>query len=105
MRVKLINKISEDILKSNDDIKDIVESVKEYSILLDENLRNFYELQTMGGKCPLFQIVYYLENGVNGMGMTEDEFNVSLEILDSLIKEKFGYSILEKIEVLISEDL
>ena len=44
-RVALINKISEMILKQETDFRVIKNLVKEYDILLEEVIRNFYELK------------------------------------------------------------
>ena len=105
MRIELINKISEDILKVNDDIQDIITSVKEYEELLDDTIRNFYELNTMGRDCPLFQFIYYLETGKDNFGLSDEEYNDEMNILDALVEEKFGCSILEKVNDFVSEEL
>jgi U3 small nucleolar ribonucleoprotein component len=90
MRTALINKISEDILKNNDNLEDIKKEVKIYSKLFDDCFRNVYELVTMDDKCPLFVLLYMLENGKDDIGMNDYEFDELVNTLKSAFYTKFN---------------
>ena len=82
-RVELINKVSYDILnKYNAPIVRLVKKeVEEYSKLFENVIKNYYELETMGEECPLFQLCYYTRVGKDNFGMEEEEFNQKIETL------------------------
>ena len=54
-RVELTNKISEMILKQETIFNDIKNKVKMYDILLEETIRNFYEIKE-DSTSPLFEL-------------------------------------------------
>lgn len=90
MREALINKISEDILKNNDNLEDIKKEVKTYSDLFEDCIRNVYELITMDYKCPLFVLIYTLDEGKDELGLNDDEFNELVVKLKSYFFLKFN---------------
>ena len=90
MSIELVNKVSEDILKNNDNIADIKAEVKIYAELFDNTLRNAYEVLTMLDECPLFVLLYTLEQGKGNFCMDDEEFLIYTDKLKSILRLKFG---------------
>lgn len=78
-RVDLTNKISQDILSTSTTFKDIKDKVDQYSIILGETIRNFYEIETMEEVCPLFQLCYYLRQGKLNFCMSQNEYERAIK--------------------------
>lgn len=89
-RVELVNKISIDILHANKNstISSILNIVRVYDKLLDDTLRNFYEIK-MDQDVPLFTLCEYLELGKDNYGITEEEFKDEINKLLELFNFKF----------------
>jgi hypothetical protein len=90
MRVQLFNKVSEDILKNNDNLKDIKTEVKIYSDMFDELVRNAYELLTMGDDCPLFVLLHTIDAGKDDFCMNQAEFDAEIAKYKAQFQKKFG---------------
>jgi hypothetical protein len=96
MREALVNKISEDIvIEYETNWGDIERRVGEYASLLEDEMRNFYEMQMGTGPCPLFALCYYLGTGKDNFGFTDDEFQDELDKLEEKVNEKFNVDIRE----------
>lgn len=93
-RVDLTNKISQDILSSSTIFKEIKDRVDQYSIILDETIRNFYEIETMDKVCPLFQLCYYLRQGKFNFGMDKDEYERTIKGLVLSTNTEFNLTLL-----------
>src|SRR5574344_115802 len=91
-RVELINKISEMILKQETDFKVIKNLVKEYDILLEETIRNFYELK-QDDEIPLFELCEFIELGKENYMMSEEEFEDRIAELVESVNNMFGVEI------------
>ncbi len=91
-RITLINKISEMILKQETDFKVIKSLVKEYDILLEEVIRNFYELK-QDDEIPLFELCEFIESGKENYMMSEEEFEDRVSELVESVNNMFGVEI------------
>ena len=91
-RVELINKISEMILKQETDFKVIKNLVKEYDILLEETIRNFYELK-QDDEIPLFELCEFIEEGKSNYMMDDEEFEDRISELVESVNDMFGVEI------------
>ena len=92
-RVDLTNKISEMILKQETDFKVIKKVVKEYDILLEELVRNFYEIKE-DDTVPLFELCEFIESGKeNYMIDDEEEFEIRISELVESVNDMFGVKI------------
>lgn len=91
-RIELTNAISGFILADHKDIKTIRATVKYFDILLDDSLRNFYEIK-IGLDVPLFTLCEYLELGKDNYGLTEEEYAEELEKLTHLVSRRFGVTL------------
>jgi hypothetical protein len=89
-RVTLINQISRDILNNSKTLEQIENKVNNYGHLIEDTIRNSYELVTMGNDCPLFVYCYYKSVGRDNFCMSEDEFNTELLTRIQEIKQMFG---------------
>ena len=87
-RVKLTNEISKLIIKSSKDFNETREKVKLFDSLLDDTVRNFYEIK-MGEYTPLFTLCEYLELGADNYGLTPEEFQEEIDKLTKLNIEMF----------------
>jgi len=90
MSEQLINKVSLSILKSNDNLVDIKKEVTEYSVLFEDTIRNAYEYLTMDTLCPLFVLVYAIEQGADNFCESDEEFSERLSELKSAFTVTFG---------------
>lgn len=91
-RIELANAISGLILSDTTDEKTIKARVQHFDVLLDDTIRNFYELK-MNGKIPLFELYERLNLGYENYGLTEEEFHKENNKLINLIHRKFGVSL------------
>lgn len=91
-RITLINKISGMILKCETDFKEIREIVKEYNILLEEVIRNFYELK-QDSEIPLFELCEFIELGKENYMMDDEEFEDRITELVESVNDMFGVEI------------
>ena len=91
-RVELINKISEMILKQETDFEVIKNLVKEYDILLEEVIRNFYELK-QDDEIPLFELCEFIESGKENYMMSEEEFEDRVSELVESVNNMFEVEI------------
>lgn len=82
-RVKLANEISKLILKNAVDTKSIIQEVNRFDVLLEDTIRNWYEIKQDEG-APLFELCEYLKYGADNYGLDEQEFN---DIVDHLVQE------------------
>lgn len=91
-RITLINKISEMILKQETDFKVIKSLVEEYDILLEEVIRNFYELKQYD-EIPLFELCEFIESGKENYMMSEEEFEDRVSELVESVNNMFEVEI------------
>lgn len=91
-RITLINKISEMILKQETDFKVIKSLVKEYDILLEEVIRDFYELK-QDDEIPLFELCEFIELGKVNYMMSEEEFEDRISELVESVNNMFEVEI------------
>lgn len=91
-RVKLVNKISGMVLKQETDFKVIKNLVKEYDILLEEIISNFYELK-QDDEIPLFELCEFIELGKVNYMMSEEEFEDRIDELVESTNNMFGVEI------------
>ena len=91
-RITLINKISEMILKQETDFEVIKNLVKEYDILLEEVIRNFYELK-QDDEIPLFELCEFIESGKENYMMSEEEFEDRIDELVESVNNMFEVEI------------
>lgn len=91
-RITLINKISEMILKQETDFKVIKSLVTEYDILLEEVIRNFYELK-QDDEIPLFELCEFIESGKENYMMSEEEFEDRVSELVESVNNMFEVEI------------
>ena len=91
-RITLINKISEMILKQETDFEVIKNLVKEYVILLEEVIRNFYELK-QDDEIPLFELCEFIESGKENYMMSEEEFEDRVSELVESVNNMFEVEI------------
>lgn len=91
-RIQLTNAISGLILADHKDIRNIRARVKHFDGLLDDSLRNFYEIK-MGDDVPLFTLCEYLELGKDNYGLTQEEFDEELDKLAHLVSRSFGVTL------------
>lgn len=92
-RITLINKISEMILKQETDFKVIKNLVKEYDILLEEVIRNFYELK-QDDEIPLFELCEFIESGKENYMMSEEEFEDRITELVMSVNNMFEVNLI-----------
>ena len=86
-RAILINKISKDILGKTQDLTEIRKEVEEYAKILEDAVRNVYELLTMDDYCPLFVLCHYLGENADNYCMSEEEFEKqTIDMLDKTNK-------------------
>lgn len=88
-RVKLTNEISKLILQTSKDFNEIREKVKLFDSLLNNTVRNFYEIK-MQDYTPLFTLCEYLELGADNYGLTHEEFQEEIDRLTKLKIEMFN---------------
>lgn len=81
-RVELTNEISKLIIKSSKDFNEIRKRVKIFDSLLDDVVRNFYEIKTEVS--PLFTLCEYLELGADNYSLTQEEFKEKIDRLSEL---------------------
>ncbi len=94
MREELVNQISKDILGEYETNWAVVQAkVKIYAELLDNTVRNFYELQMMSSDCPLFALCYFLEEGYTCFTDDETEYIGFLDALEKRVNEQFQVEI------------
>ena len=86
-RIELTNAISGLILADHKDIRTIRARVKHFDTLLDDSLRNFYEIK-MDQDVPLFTLCEYLELGKDNYGLTEEEYAEEIEKLNHLVSRR-----------------
>ena len=91
-RVQLVNEISKLILKNETDIRKIISEVNRFDVLLEDTIRNFYEIKQDNG-APLFELCEYLKLGADNYGMTENEYNKTIDKLVQKVHTVFGYSL------------
>ena len=91
-RITLINKISEMILKQETDFEVIKNLVKEYDILLEETIRNFYELK-QDDEIPLFELCEFIELGKENYMMDDEEFEDRISELVESVNNMFEVEI------------
>lgn len=91
-RIQLTNAISGLILADHSDIRTIRARVKHFDTLLDESLRNFYEIK-MDNDVPLFTLCDYLELGKDNYGLSQEEFDDKLNKLVHLVSRRFGVTL------------
>ena len=91
-RVALINKISEMILKQETDFKVIKNLVKEYDLMMEEVIRNFYELK-QDDEIPLFELCEFIESGKENYMMSEEEFEDRISELVESVNNMFEVEI------------
>ena len=91
-RVQLANEISKLILKNETDIRKIISEVNRFDGLLEDTIRNFYEIKQDNG-APLFELCEYLKLGADNYGMTENEYNKTIDKLVQEVHTLFGYSL------------
>ena len=90
MRNKLVNQISHDILNDYETNWELVyERVKLYNVLLEENIRNLYEVHMVSLGCPLFALCYHIEEGWESFADTEEEFLEIILKLEEEVNEMF----------------
>ena len=94
--IELTNAISGLILADHKDIRTIRARVNHFNKLLDDTLRNFYEIK-MQQDVPLFTLCEYLELGKDNYGFTEEEYNEEIRKLLHLVSRRFGESL--KLEI------
>jgi len=93
MRETLLNKISEDILNSNNkkpSITIIEDRVNEYFDIMEDVVRNIYEL--VGPEqieVPLFSLCYLIKEGQGSFGFSDEEYVTSTENLLKSVNKKF----------------
>lgn len=92
-RVALINKISGMILKYETDFKEIRGLVKEYDILLEEVIRNFYELK-QDSEIPLFELCEFIELGKENYMMDDEEFEERVSELIESVNNMFEVNLI-----------
>ena len=91
-RIELTNAISGLILADHKDIRTIRARVKHFDTLLDDSLRNFYEIK-MDQDVPLFTLCEYLELGKDNYDLTEEEYSEEIEKLKHLVSRRFGVTL------------
>ena len=91
-RVKLANEISKLILRNETDIRKIISEVNRFDGLLEDTIRNFYEIKQDNG-APLFELCEYLKLGADNYCMTEEEYNNIVESLVQDVHTMFGCSL------------
>lgn len=91
-RVQLVNEISKLILNNQTDVRKIISEVNRFDVLLEDTIRNFYEIKQDNG-APLFELCEYLKLGVENYGMTEEEYNNIVESLVQEVHTMFGCSL------------
>lgn len=87
--VKLTNEISKLILQTTKDSNEIREKVKLFDSLLNDTVRNFYEIK-MWGDTPLFTLCDYLDRGADNYRLTPEEFQEEIDRLNKLKIEMFN---------------
>ena len=92
-RIQLTNAISGLILADHKDIRTIRARVKHFDSLLDDSVRNFYEIK-MNNEVPLFTLCDYLNLGKDNYGLTEEEYNQKLNDLVYAISRMFGVTLI-----------
>jgi len=91
MKEALVSKISYDILSGNrgeQKISAVQNTVREYDVMLDEVVRNFYEVKMDGA--PLFDLCEHIKYGRDNYGMEEDEFNEKIKSLLIEVNKTFN---------------
>ena len=92
-RVELINKISEMILKQETDFNDIKNKVKMYDVLLEETIRNFYELK-QDSEIPLFELCEFIELGKDNYCMDDEEYEERVSELIGSVNNMFAVNLI-----------
>ena len=92
-RVELINKISEMILKQETNFNEIKNTVKTYDILLEETIRNFYELK-QDSEIPLFELCEFIELGNDNYCMDDEEYDKRVSELIELVNDMFEVNLI-----------
>ncbi len=91
-RVKLANEISKLILRNETDIRKIISEVNRFDGLLEDTIRNFYEIKQDNG-APLFELCEYLKLGVENYGMSLEDYDKTIDKLVQKVHTVFGYSL------------
>lgn len=91
-RVILANEISKLILKNETDVRKIISEVNRFDGLLEDTIRNFYEIKQDNG-APLFELCEYLKLGADNYCMTEDDYNNFIDYLVQEVNTMFGCSL------------
>ena len=92
-RVELINKISEMILKQETIFNEIKNTVKKYDILLEETIRNFYELK-QDSEIPLFELCEFIELGKENYCMDDEEYEERVSELIESVNNMFEVNLI-----------
>ena len=91
-RVELTDKISEMILKQETNFNEIKNIVKMYDILLEETIRNFYELK-QDSEIPLFELCEFIELGKVNYCMDDEEFEERISELIESVNDMFAVNL------------
>jgi len=93
-RAELINKVSQDILSRHETTFEVVQNdVAEYSKMFNAVIRNYYELESMGKECPLFQLCYYIRVSKDNFGFEDEEFAAEVKALTIATNKMFNVEI------------
>ncbi len=92
-RAELANKISKMILKQETNFNEIKNTVKMYDILLEETIRNFYELK-QDSEIPLFELCEFIELGKVNYCMDDEEFEERILELIELVNDMFEINLI-----------
>lgn len=91
-RVQLVNEISKLILNNQTDVRKIISEVNRFDVLLEDTIRNFYEIKPDNG-APLFELCEYLKLGVENYGMSLEDYDKTIDKLVQKVHTVFGYSL------------
>lgn len=91
-RVQLVNEISKLILNNQTDVRKIISEVNRFDVLLEDTIRNFYEIKQDNG-APLFELCEYLKLGVENYGMSLEDYDKTIDKLVQKVHTVFGYSL------------
>lgn len=92
-RVELTNKISEMILKQETNFNDVKNTVKMYDVLLEENIRNFYEIKE-DNEVPLFELCELIELGKENYMMDDEDFEERISELIEAVNDMFEVNLI-----------
>ena len=91
-RVQLVNEISKLILNNQTDVRKIISVVNRFDVLLEDTIRNFYEIKQDNG-APLFELCEYLKLGVENYGMSLEDYDKTIDKVVQKVHTVFGYSL------------